>query len=126
MKHLRIGHFHVALMAIALASFLTSCEQSATDHGHMLHVEFSYAPSPATVNTPIDLLFEADEDGTHMSLENVACEIHGIGSVALAEEEVGHYVGTHTFATAGTYDVHFSYTHEGDPFEEEFSITVTQ
>ena len=64
-----------------------------------------------------------------MSVDSPECEIHKESGeheadVTLAEEEQGHYSGTHTFAPAGVYEVHFNFIHEGEPEERHFDITV--
>ena len=116
----------IMAFSLLLMGFMTSCEEGSTDpdHGHMAEIDFSYSPTPAVTGIEISLLFEAEEDGVHASLAGAACEIHSLGEVTLTEGETGHYHGAHTFTQAGTYDVHFSYSHEGMTMEEQFSITV--
>ena len=111
-------------MSLVFLFFTVSCEENALDHGHMQHVEFSYSPMPAVVGAEITLLFTVESEEVLVSVDNPACEIHDVGAVALGEGEAGHYTGQHTFASAGTYAVHFTFSHEGSPVEEEFSLVV--
>ena len=122
----RIGR--VASMALMLwvVSFSVSCDDSSTDphNEHMAEIHFSFTPSPAVTGAEITLLFEVEVGGVHTSITNAACEIHNSNEVSLTEGEPGHYTGVHTFSQSGTYEIHFSYFHEGMTMEEEFSMAV--
>ncbi len=111
-------------MSLVWAFFAVSCEENALDHGHTRHVEFSYSPMPAVAGAEITLLFTVEDEGVHVNVDNPACEIHAVGTVALSVGEVGHYTGQHTFSSAGNYAVHFTFSHEGNPAEKEFSLVV--
>ncbi len=124
MQRTTVKRFIITVAALAMPFLLASCEQNPAAHDHALVVAFSYAPTPAVVNTPITLLFITEENGMHMSVEGPACELHTLRGVNLSEGEVGHYTGTHTFQQSGTYDVHFSFSFEGAAHEEEFTLTV--
>lgn len=114
------------ILSILVASLVMACEDTSVDphDDHMAEVAFSYSPTTAAADAEITLLFEVEEAGMHMSVTNAACEIHGIGGIALTEGETGHYRGVHIFPEAGVYEVHFSFMFEEMMMEEEFSITV--
>ena len=125
MKQLELSVSKLTLLSLIIAMMSVSCENSTDpEHGHMQEVTFTYSPTPATTGTEITLLFVVEEGGVHTSVMDAACEIHDLSTVTLAAGETGHYSGTHTFAQAGTFDIHFSFTHEGSMVEEAFTITV--
>jgi plastocyanin len=97
------------------------------------------------VNVAADLVFEVvatgdtHSDGDHQQADHVS-GLHmtiALGPVGdptgehgstmeahESEHEPGHYELTHTFAQAGTYEIHCSFDHDGEPFEEHFELVV--
>lgn len=122
------------LVVIFLSIILiTACGKKKTvePETHDLQVEFSYAPNPATVNTEIALKFEVEDDGTHVNVTMLTCEIEKEGSgnhqemtVHAHGEEAGHYEGHWTFTSTGEHEIHFGFMHGDDMEERKFSITV--
>lgn len=130
MKRLERGMTHLGIISFLLVGLLVSCAKKSTEaQAHELDVSFSHSPNPAVVGTPVTLLFEVEEEGEHVSVESPGCEVHAAGGehegdVELTEEEDGHYSGTHTFSAAGDYEVHFSFSHDGELEEHEFELMV--
>jgi hypothetical protein len=122
------------LVPILMAVLVLACGKKTTEpetHTDEIHAEFSYTPNPATVNTPVELKFEVEHDGEHTNVAMASCELEKEGSgnhvevtLKAEEGETGHYVGTHTFTSAGSYEVHFGFMFQEANQEEKFSIVV--
>ncbi|MEE9167599.1 MAG: FixH family protein [Candidatus Neomarinimicrobiota bacterium] len=119
-------------IGLVFVGLLVSCGKKGTEaHEHEIEVFFSHAPDPAVVNTSVSLLFEAEEDGEHVSVDSPECEIEKAGTgeheeIPLTEEddEPGHYSGTYVFTEAGDYEVHFNFIHDTESEEQHFDMTV--
>lgn len=123
------------LTLLAASAFLLSvsaCGDKNPADAHATEVVMTYTPNPATVNTAISFEFEVTEDGVEVTglAPHVEVVMQGMSdhNEMMVEEEAGghggHYGGTHTFAMAGTYDIHFEFTHDEELADEEFSLTV--
>ncbi|MCH8012672.1 MAG: FixH family protein [Candidatus Marinimicrobia bacterium] len=124
--------FAFTTMLIALALLVVGCGEKSTDSDeHAIEVTMTYTPTSATVNTPINFLFEVEDEGEHLGGLSPHVEIEKEGATDHVEmtvsedtDDPGHYRGTHTFTEAGSYDIHFEFMHDGDDVDEEFQITV--
>lgn len=124
--------FVFTTILIALALLVVSCSDKSTDSDeHAIEVTMTYTPTSAIVNTPINFLFEVEDEGEHLCCLSPHVEIEKEGATDHVEmtvsedtEETGHYRGTYTFTEAGSYHVHFEFMHDGDDEDEEFQITV--
>lgn len=136
MKQLKLRPLNLVALSFAVifaGLLVVSCGEATEpeDHHHELEVTLSYTPSPATVNTEIAFTFEVEEEGEHVSVSGVSCEIGKMGSeshqemtVSADPDEEGHYTGTWTFSEAGTYELHFHFMHDNEMEEREFQIEV--
>ncbi len=124
----------IRIMVIFLSIMLiTACGKKKTvePETHDLKVEFSYAPNPATANIEIELKFEVEDDGTHVNVTMVTCEVEKEGSgnhqeatIHAHDTETGHYEGHWTFTATGEHEIHFGFMHGDDMEERKFSIMV--
>jgi hypothetical protein len=133
MKMTQFTRIPFALILMATVPLFVACEEKSTQpEEHILEVQFSYTPDPATANTAIEFLFEVEENGVHTAVTMFSCEVEKEGTgnhleVMLEEEhgEAGHYGGLHTFSEAATYEVHFEFMHDNEMEQRIFEITVT-
>lgn len=128
------------LAFVCLSMVFTSCDKKDDiEEPVILVVTLEQSIDPILVNTPVtfELKIEVFDDGhddghddVHdLEISMVSCEIHfeadgTEAELTLTEHEPGHFEGTHTFTTAGTYELHFSYMHESEMQEKEFSVEV--
>lgn len=121
----------VTLLAIFAILTISCDKKDPPPDEDELEVTFDYTPNPAVIDTAITFTFEVEHNGMHMAVTNYTCEVgvHGGAShdeVSLTADpsEEGHYSGSHTFTATGEFEVHFSFHHEGETHEKEFSLTV--
>jgi hypothetical protein len=134
MNNVFLGKLILIPILIFSVMLLSSCDKKSTEPEHEEHaaeVELTITPDPATVNTVINFKFEVEENGEHVDVTMVKCEIEKAGTgnhqeMTLTPEqgETGHYTGTWTFAEAATYEIHFEFMHDGEMSERKFDLTV--
>lgn len=137
-------------LGLTLALFLVvSCEKTVTGHEDNFLVILTVLQNnnevdTVAVNVPADLVFEVTTDDDHgdndHSQGDPVSDLHmtiGIGlsgdnddehgstiDAHESDQEPGHYEVTHTFDQTGTYEVHCSFDHDDDMFEEHFDLVV--
>ena len=134
MNNVFLGKLILILILIFSVTLLSSCDKKSTEPEHEEHaaeVELTITPDPATVNTVINFKFEVEENGVHVDVTMVKCEIEKAGTgnhqeMQLTPEqgETGHYMGTWTFTEAGAHEIHFEFMHDGEMLEKQFTLTV--
>ncbi len=119
--------FNTILLICAVA-ITASCGKKETpmDMGTMT-ITLTTTPSPAVKNTPIAFMFMVMDNNMLTTVTSTSAEIikgADVKTMDCMEMEMGKYGGTYTFTEAGTYEIHFKYTHEGTASDKDFTLVV--
>ena len=117
-----------AILLICAVVAIASCGKKDTtmDMGTMT-ITMTNTPNPAVKNTAITFMFMVMDNNMLTAVTNTSAEIiKGTDTKTMdcMEMEAGKYTGTYTFTDAGTYAIHFHYTHSGTDADMDFSVVV--
>ncbi len=129
MKNLTI----LMILTITSGLMLLGCSESTEPEVHHApEVTLSTVPATITAGTEVEIEITVEgDDGTHMGGLTMLGELHmpnDAGEIDLdfhaSTEDEGHYHAEYTFATAGTYELHCNFMHDGEMVENHFDIVV--
>lgn len=121
------------ILLITAGLTLLGCSGSTDPEVHQTpEVTLSTEPLTITAGDTVEIeLTVEDHDGNHMGGLTMAGKLHlpnNAGEVEIdfhaSADHEGHYHADYTFATAGTYQLHASFMHDGDNVENHFDIVV--
>ncbi len=124
----------ITIIIITLGLTLFGCSSAEDPEEEHSELEISLTTIPAVVTagdiTELEISVE-DHDTGGMGGLSMQGQIHlpnDAGEVDIdfveSADHMGHYSAEYVFETAATYELHCSFTHEGETVEKEFIIEV--